>query len=133
MEEDRKQREMANQEELERRRIEDEMRGTKVKGIISSDTIWTSENSPYIVEDNILIESAISLIIEKGVKIKFNQGKFIQVMGYLKTAGTKENPVIFTANTINLYPGFWGPIKVDRKSTRLNSSHTDISRMPSSA
>ena len=25
------------------------------------------------------------------------------------------------------------PIVVDRKSTRLNSSHTDISRMPSSA
>ena len=25
------------------------------------------------------------------------------------------------------------PIEVDRKSTRLNSSHTDISRMPSSA
>ena len=24
-------------------------------------------------------------------------------------------------------------VKVDRKSTRLNSSHTDISRMPSSA
>ena len=25
------------------------------------------------------------------------------------------------------------PVKIDRKSTRLNSSHTDISRMPSSA
>ena len=29
-------------------------------------------------------------------------------------------------------PGLW-PNVVDRKSTRLNSSHTDISRMPSSA
>ena len=29
------------------------------------------------------------------------------------------------------YPDFIRP--VDRKSTRLNSSHTDISRMPSSA
>ena len=26
-----------------------------------------------------------------------------------------------------------GPALIDRKSTRLNSSHTDISRMPSSA
>ena len=25
------------------------------------------------------------------------------------------------------------PLRLDRKSTRLNSSHTDISRMPSSA
>ena len=29
--------------------------------------------------------------------------------------------------------GFWRDIELDRKSTRLNSSHTDISRMPSSA
>ena len=29
--------------------------------------------------------------------------------------------------------GLWGEVKIDRKSTRLNSSHTDISRMPSSA
>ena len=27
----------------------------------------------------------------------------------------------------------WTPDNTDRKSTRLNSSHTDISRMPSSA
>ena len=27
----------------------------------------------------------------------------------------------------------WGVILADRKSTRLNSSHTDSSRMPSSA
>ena len=32
-----------------------------------------------------------------------------------------------------LYPPFWYSAIVDRKSTRLNSSHTDISRMPSSA
>ena len=28
---------------------------------------------------------------------------------------------------------FWGPPGVDRKSTRLNSSHEFVSRMPSSA
>ena len=31
------------------------------------------------------------------------------------------------------FSGFTEPHSVDRKSTRLNSSHTDISRMPSSA
>ena len=30
-------------------------------------------------------------------------------------------------------PGMSATAEVDRKSTRLNSSHTDISRMPSSA
>ena len=32
-----------------------------------------------------------------------------------------------------MVPGIDGAGTVDRKSTRLNSSHTDISRMPSSA
>ena len=32
----------------------------------------------------------------------------------------------------NITKNVWGQLK-DRKSTRLNSSHTDISRMPSSA
>ena len=32
-----------------------------------------------------------------------------------------------------IYGGTSSKLKKDRKSTRLNSSHTDISRMPSSA
>ena len=36
---------------------------------------------------------------------------------------------LIEANDINVYSHIVG----DRKSTRLNSSHTDISRMPSSA
>ena len=52
---------------------------------------------------------------------------------------------IVTANLLSLIPGFFGSffidtptgkfsvLRSDRKSTRLNSSHTDISRMPSSA
>ena len=34
---------------------------------------------------------------------------------------------------LNIEPGDEGRVPADRKSTRLNSSHTDISRMPSSA
>ena len=47
---------------------------------------------------------------------------------------------VFASNVIGVSYGFW-VLKdtdqviehIDRKSTRLNSSHTDISRMPSSA
>ena len=35
--------------------------------------------------------------------------------------------------TIKTPPHKKGKLIIDRKSTRLNSSHTDISRMPSSA
>ena len=45
-----------------------------------------------------------------------------------------EYPVMIPAGSLILGKGEKGFVyKVDRKSTRLNSSHTDISRMPSSA
>ena len=49
-----------------------------------------------------------------------------------------ESPVVLPApvQKNNLLPFYVSPtttMDLDRKSTRLNSSHTDISRMPSSA
>ena len=43
--------------------------------------------------------------------------------------------IIFSGNIFNWPMQFkvWLTFIADRKSTRLNSSHTDISRMPSSA
>ena len=56
----------------------------------------------------------------------------------------KRNPALgWTLNMGHPRAGWWMigtvlfaalfPVALDRKSTRLNSSHTDISRMPSSA
>ena len=46
---------------------------TEVSGIISSNTTWTLENSPYIVTGNILLNEGITLTIEAGVTVKFVQ------------------------------------------------------------
>ena len=46
--------------------------------------------------------------------------------GVLDRGPVKRVSEILAANQM-------GKVHVDRKSTRLNSSHTDISRMPSSA
>ena len=43
-----------------------------------------------------------------------------------------DNTTIDRARTATLLDSY-EPVDTDRKSTRLNSSHTDISRMPSSA
>ena len=47
---------------------------------------------------------------------------------------THRNPPKFSLETSSVPKTHFGNIfDTDRKSTRLNSSHTDISRMPSSA
>lgn len=105
-----KQQQLENQRLAEQKSIDE--KSTKVQGVISQNTVWTLENSPYLVVDNILIESGISLKIEQGVIVRFTQNKFVQVMGDLQATGTKENPVLFTANIANSDSGFWGPIKI---------------------
>ena len=45
----------------------------------------------------------------------------------------RESPVQWVEHPTGEVNPFWAITKQDRKSTRLNSSHTDISRMPSSA
>ena len=51
--------------------------------------------------------------------------------GFKHLTDTGERPMYFTDKVISKAEKIYA--RVDRKSTRLNSSHTDISRMPSSA
>ena len=53
---------------------------------------------------------------------------------YINDGGrARKQKVNVGARTVNSYEILDLPVGTDRKSTRLNSSHTDISRMPSSA
>ena len=51
------------------------------------------------------------------------------------SAGAREAGVIYFIDTVlaDIEPEILGPMRRDRKSTRLNSSHRSLSRMPSSA
>ena len=51
----------------------------------------------------------------------------------LKVAEAKDRGMDTTAEFNQEYDTYISQLDKDRKSTRLNSSHTDISRMPSSA
>ena len=59
------------------------------------------------------------------------------VAGIMHTSGFPYAMCAFrrynTKTKVADQPILKGPARLDRKSTRLNSSHTDISRMPSSA
>lgn len=72
-------------------------RGTEVSGIIDVNTVWTDDNL-YIVTDNILVDSGVSLAIEPGTTVKFDDGKYLQVDGELVAIGTPEQPITFAAN-----------------------------------
>jgi hypothetical protein len=69
--------------------------GTEVSGIISNDTSWTLENSPYYVKNYVTINEGAKLTIESGVQIKMENGAFLIVKGTLIAEGNAENKIEF--------------------------------------
>jgi len=90
---------------------------TFVSGLISSDTDWNIDGSPYIVEGNILLLSGIKLTIDPGVTIKFDSGKTMQVDGELIAIGDSLNQIIITSNEPDSIPGYWNHIHFTQSSS----------------
>ncbi len=106
-----RQKEIERQQQLENKRLAEEKVGTKVQGIISQNTIWTLENSPYLVVGNLKIEKGVTLEINPGVVIRFDGNYYLMVAGELKSKGTPQNLVTFTSNKTNPQPGDWETIE----------------------
>ncbi len=79
---------------------------TDITGSVSSNTTWSAAGSPYIVKNSIEVNPGITLTIENGVEVKFNQGCYLHVRGTLNATGTK-----FTGNA-GVTKGFWDGIYV---------------------
>lgn len=94
---------------------------TSVSGTITSNTTWTSLNSPYIVVGTVSVESDRVLTIEPGVVVKFATSTSLISYGRLTAIGEETNKIVFTSfkdetngqgtSTI-AKAGDWGGIKL---------------------
>jgi len=84
--------------------------GTTVGGYISEDTTWTLDGSPYIVIDDVVAESDVTLTVEPGVIVKFTSGTNLIIDGALVARGNSTYPITFTSNSTTPTPGDWGSI-----------------------
>ena len=82
---------------------------TDVSGPITSNTLWTVVNSPYVVTGNVLVMEGVTLTIEPGVEVRFDASKALQINGTLVARGTATDSIRFTSNTTQI-PGAWGNI-----------------------
>jgi hypothetical protein len=95
---------------------------TAVSGPITTNTIWTIANSPYIVTGDVIVRGAAenttaTLTIEPGVEVRFYQSTGLYVgdpttgapyyYGAISAHGTELEPIVFTSNAIVPSPGDW--------------------------
>jgi len=85
---------------------------TYAEGDISTDTTWTEKDSPYIVINNIHINSAATLEIKPGVIVKFGAYFNISIEGNLIAKGQVDNEIIFTSNKLDSSMGDWYGIEI---------------------
>ncbi len=80
---------------------ETEPEGTLVGGKIQSNTVWTKENSPYILRDNILVPRGVRLSIEEGVTVDLHIWS-MTIEGSLRALGTSEERILFNVSEMTL-------------------------------
>jgi len=115
---------------------------TEVGGIISTDTTWTEENSPYKVTSRVQIPLGVTLTIEPGVTVSSSEflvngtlsargaeGKRIVFDGFeISTAGSTADTVVDIDYCIIRNGSFW-PSSNLYSPAHLTLRHSELSNM----
>lgn len=67
----------------------------KLSGLITENRTLTADHV-YHVTDNIAVPENVTLTIEPGTRLLFNEGKYLKSFGKLKADGTPGKPIVFT-------------------------------------
>src|SRR5437868_6343479 len=68
---------------------------SNIGGPIFNDTLLTAANSPYHVVSDILIVAGVSVTLEPGVHLQFDDAKKIVADGVLNANGTLSDSIFF--------------------------------------
>lgn len=74
--------------------------GTQVGGPLTSDTTWTTANSPYIITNTIVVPENVNLTIEPGVTVAIQSSDTLmfQINGVIQAVGNATDKIVFDGN-----------------------------------
>jgi len=87
---------------------------TNITTHFTTNTTLTVANSPYTVTADININAGVTVTVEDGVEIRFNNSRYLQVFGTLNATGTK-----FTSSSATPTKGIWDGIYVSLNMHRI--------------
>ncbi len=106
---------------------------TNVSGGIYANTTWYKANSPYIVTDTVVVFPGVTLTIEPGVVVKFDDDMRLEMrQSKLVALGTSTDTITFTSNSGSPLPGSWGEIYLNLNGgtkSRFNYCHFQYANM----
>ncbi|MCK4652914.1 MAG: hypothetical protein KAU01_00540, partial [Candidatus Cloacimonetes bacterium] len=115
----------------------------EVGGHLTEDTIWSPVNNPYLVIDNIFVDSGVTLTILPGTVIKIqsapltgwqdyddyfwyqngnNLAKLFWVNGRIIAEGTQQDSIIFTRMEDD-FDHYWGCIYIPEEADMCRFKH----------
>lgn len=100
-------------------------RGIQVFGEITQNTTWTADKF-YIVAANTHVPDGVTLTIEPGTSVAFADGTVLVVHGTLAAAGTRNQRINFTSNSLAPFNRSWSGIKLF-DSANATLSYCDLS------
>src|SRR5665213_2163913 len=101
---------------------------TNVSGGIYTNATWTLNNSPYIITDTVVVFPGITLTIEPGVTVKFDDTKFIEIRSAkLIAIGTNVDSITFTSNSNSPFIGIFEGIKFTAANDSCILNYCDFS------
>ncbi len=74
--------------------------------ILVCNTVWTA-SKPYVIYDNMLVDSLCKLTIEPGTRIFSHIGSSIYIKGTIESKGNAQSPVLFMNDRFDNAPGQW--------------------------
>jgi nitrous oxidase accessory protein NosD len=93
---------------------------TNVSGVISTNSTWSKINSPYKITGNVQVNSGITLTIEPGVQVVFQDNFYLKILGTINSVGTVGDSIIFKSSNSNN----WSGILLINSTTTLNSDYS---------
>jgi hypothetical protein len=66
---------------------------TVVGGVVLADTTWTSDGTPYVIVEDVVVPAGVTLTIGPGVTVQLAAGRHVRVQGELRVEGSADLPV----------------------------------------
>lgn len=100
-----------------------------IKKDVEKNTTWTSEK-PYLVYNNIYVDSLVTLTINAGTKVYFHKDAGLYVKGKVLAKGTLPNPISFQGDRLETayanIPDQWNGILLYSGSANNEFTNVDI-------